>query len=91
MRCCRLGKKKVKDDGDSSDGSGSDDGSDGDDDKKKKKAKGPAAGAGQRAAPPPAFGPWIDNGPLLRSHPKSLEFDTISKRLERSRKVWQGG
>jgi hypothetical protein len=32
-------------------------------------------------------GPWISNGQLQRTHPKSLEYNTISRRLELSRKV----
>ena len=93
----RLGRAKVDKDGGGGDGSGSDDDGDSDGGKKKKggggQKDGGKAGGGGRAgkAAAPHYGPWIANGLLQRTHPKSLDFPTISKRLEASRKVRVAG
>lgn len=60
---------------------------DDDEDDKKRKDKGKGAeAAAARKAKAPKFGPWISNGLLERNHPKSLEYNTISQRLEASRR-----
>lgn len=92
----RLGRTKVDKDGgggggDDDDGGGGSDDDDGDGKKKKgggQKDGGKAGGGGRAGkAAAPHYGPWIANGLLQRTHPKSLDFPTISKRLELSRKV----
>lgn len=59
---------------------------DDDEDDMKKKGKGKGGESGSKKSKAPKYGPWISNGLLERNHPKSLEFNTISQRLEASRR-----
>ncbi|GAX73673.1 hypothetical protein CEUSTIGMA_g1124.t1 [Chlamydomonas eustigma] len=78
----RLGRARNKKD--ESEGSEEDT----DDDHRKKGANRKPAGKDKmgKGARQPLDGPWISNGHLQRTHPKSLEYNTISRRLELSRK-----